>query len=155
MVGYNSDPGESSYWDTKKRTFDFLEDVGYDKPGIIPSDKSNFLYYYKQALKFGNLKVAEKYLKKYMDAGGSLKGMKISIKMSSPLGGIPKKHRNAFLASLDEKQKESLRRAQEWYNKTYSGSVSAPSMGGGGIGYSPKKRKKKKAMSFRQLKMKQ
>ena len=116
---YTSDPGESAYWDIKKAGFDFLEKQGRDRPGIIPSDKSNALYYYKQALRYGDLSAAEKYLTKYAELGGTLKGMKISVEASAPVAGIPVNLREAFLGSLTAEQRKSYGLAVEWYERTF------------------------------------
>jgi len=116
---YTSDPGESAYYDVKKWSYDYLEDEGVEKPGIIPTTRSNALYYYKQALKYGDLQAAARYLKKYEELGGTEKGRKISVKASMPLGSLPKKMRKGFKESLDKKQLETLNKAEEWYNRTY------------------------------------
>jgi len=116
---YTSDPGESAFWNIKKKTFDYLDKQDVQKPRITPTDKSNAMYYYKRALKYGDLKAAEKYLKSYIDHGGTRKGMKISIKTSGPFGNLSKKDRRKFLKTLTEKDKETLAIAEKWYRETY------------------------------------
>ncbi|MFH0844286.1 MAG: hypothetical protein V1930_02330, partial [Pseudomonadota bacterium] len=118
---YTSEPGEQAYYDIKKRGFDYLEKLGIEKPGITPTSKSNALYYYKQALKYGDLKAAEKYLKKYKGLGGTLSGIKISVKASGPLASIPRKHRFKFLKGLSEKERKTYDLAKKWYKETYTG----------------------------------
>ena len=116
---YSSDPGESAYYDVKKYAFDFLDKEGIEKPSIIPSSKSKALYYYKQALKYGDLKAAEKYLGKYKELGGNMRSLKISVAASHPVWTIPKNLRFKFKRSLTGKQKETYDMAVEWYNNTY------------------------------------
>ena len=116
---YTSDPGEASFWNIKKTAYEYLDKIDAEKPRISPTNKSNAMYYYKKALKYGDLKAAEKYLKKYIDLGGTRKGMKLSIKYSSPLGMMSGKRRRAFLKTLTEKEKQTLKIAEEWYKETY------------------------------------
>ncbi len=116
---YSSDPGEQAYYDVKKKIFDFLDKQGVERPSIIPTTKSNALYYYKQALKFGDLKAAEKYLKKYKKLGGNFKGIKISIRASAPIASLPKKYRTRFLMSLSSTDKKTYNLANNWYRKMY------------------------------------
>jgi diguanylate cyclase (GGDEF)-like protein len=121
LGSYNSDPGESAYYDIKKWQRDYLDRHGIEKPSISPTDKGNALYYYKQALRYGDLKAAKKYLEKYIELGGKRKGIKLSIELSHPLGGLPKKQKAGFMKSLTPKQKETYDRALTWYRETYRG----------------------------------
>jgi hypothetical protein len=116
---YTSDPGESAFWNTKKKTFDYLDKLDVQKPRITPTDKANAMYYYKRALKYGDLKAAEKYLRIYIDKGGTPKGMRLSIKTSEPLGSLTKKDKLKFIKTLTEKEKETLAIAEKWYRETY------------------------------------
>jgi len=116
---YTSDPGESAYYDVKKASFDFLDKEGIEKPGFIPTTKSNALYYYKQSLKYGDLSAAKRYLEKYKKLGGTLGGIKISIKATHPLASVPKRLRRKFLRSLNKKQRKSYNIALKWYRLHY------------------------------------
>jgi DNA repair protein RadC/GNAT superfamily N-acetyltransferase len=111
---YTSDPGEMAYYDTTRKVVEWKEDAGPD-----PKDKSDAVYYYKQALKYGDLKAAEKYLRAYYDLGGNDKGLAASIKRAHPLGMIPKKDQPKFIETLSPEELEKLRLAEEWYNSTY------------------------------------
>ena len=88
---------------------------------MIPTDKANALYYYKQSLRYGDLPAAHKYLKKYQELGGSLNGMEISVKRSAPLGGFPAALRGKFIKSLSPDQRDKLALAEQWYNNVYKG----------------------------------
>jgi len=118
---YSSDPGEGAYWGIKKAGFDFLDKEGRSRPSMIPTDKANALYYYKQSLRYGDLPAAHKYLKKYQELGGSLNGMEISVKRSAPLGGFPAALRGKFIKSLSPDQRDKLALAEQWYNNVYKG----------------------------------
>jgi hypothetical protein len=67
----------------------------------------------------GDTDAAVRYLKKYLALGGSLKGLKISIKRQHPLGGLPAAHRLRFMAQLTPEDKETVKRAIAWYRKVY------------------------------------
>ena len=117
---YTADPGEASYYQFKKSVFDYLDKISSPKPYIIPTSRQNALYYYKQSLKYGDLKTAKKYLDQYLTKyGGTRKGIKTSIKMTHPLASIPNKHRRKFFKSLDSEQKDVYKRALDWYNRIY------------------------------------
>ena len=119
LVVYSSDPQEIAYHEIRQEANKFLDKYKLTKPGIEPTDRSNALYYYKQALKFEDVKAAHKYLKKYAEMGGTIRGLKISIKLAHPLAGIPVKHRTAFVSSLNKEDKQRLRRGIQWYEQTY------------------------------------
>ena len=116
---YTSDPGEQAYYDIKAKTFDFLDDKGIERPSVTPTKKSNALYYYKQALKFGDLKAAHKYLGIYMELGGTDTGIEQSVKRSAPLGSLAKKDHREFLATLTPEEYDRYELALAWYNDTY------------------------------------
>ena len=116
---YSAEPGEAAYWNIKKVGFDFLDKEGVEQPSIMPTDRSNALYYYKQALKYGDLGAAQKYLREYVKLDGTLKGIDISIEKSSPTYHIPPKLREKFLRSLDPKERDTLKLAEDWYKRTF------------------------------------
>ena len=118
---YSSDPGESAYYNTMAWAHEYLDKMGEDTFAFTPNKKSNYLYWYKQGLKFGDLKAAEKYLKLYAEEGGTPKQMAASVKRAHPLNMIPSKFRAGFQESLSPEQLVTLERAIDWYFKTYQG----------------------------------
>ncbi len=117
--GYMSDPGEMAYYDVRNLIYRYLDNQGIERPSGRPTDKGIALHYYKQALKYGDLGSARKYLQQYMEMGGSRKGMSMSIKRSSPLAALPKAERRKFLSSLSKEQRKKLALAEQWYKMTY------------------------------------
>jgi hypothetical protein len=119
LVTYSADPGEAAYHDSRRMVFDFLKAQNVEKPMVDPTNRSNALYYYKQSIKFGDAKAAEKYLQQYKDLGGKLKYLKVSIKRAHPLAGLPKKYRTRFYNRISKEDKVIIRRGTKWYKETY------------------------------------
>ena len=119
MVLNYSDPGEQAYYTARKYVFDWLDDHGKEKPSIIPTNQSNALYYYKQALKYSDFEAAERYLKKYKDLGGKMQNIGASIKRAAPMASMKLADRYKFKQSLSPEQRETLSIATSWYKKHY------------------------------------
>jgi len=120
LLSYTSDPGEIAYYGMKSKLYDWVEDkTGESTSGFTPDRKSNALYYYKQAFKYGDEEAIKKYYDEYIELGGSDKNMAKSIKRSAPLGGLSKKEVREFKASLDKADMNALNEAIRWYNLTY------------------------------------
>lgn len=111
-----TDPGEASYFHIRRLQFDFLRKRmkgmvgGFDK-----NERQLALYYYKRAKRFNDEAAERKWLAEYVKLGGTLRGMKQSIEMSEPLGGMSKKDRISFLRSLTPDDREALALARRWY----------------------------------------
>lgn len=119
LATYSSNPGEIAYHEVRKEANEWLEKQKVERPAVEPTSKSNALYYYRQALSYGDDKAALKYLKDYKALGGTTKGMKQSIKLAHPMAGIPSRYKFKFMQSLDEGEKARLKYAVKWYNETY------------------------------------
>lgn len=123
LVGYQTDPGEAAYFDTRGVARKFMERKGVN-PGYFHADsnsKSAALYNYKKALQYGDLDTAKKYLDKYMSLGGSRKGLKISVRLASPEAWVPKNYRAEFRQSLSKSELEKYNTAMQWYRDVYGG----------------------------------
>jgi hypothetical protein len=119
LVTYTTEPGVQAYYDTRRVVFDWKDKHGLESGGGSPTKKGNALYYYRQALKYGDLKAAKKYLQKYYDLGGTKQGKATSIRMAHPLSGIRKKDRFKFKKEMRPAEKKRLEQAMDWYQKTY------------------------------------
>ena len=119
LLIYTSDPGEQAYYDIRNLVIDHKKKTGDERPSGRPTNKGNALYYYRQALKYGDFEAAERYLVKYYEYGGKRTGIKASIKRAHPLSGIKKMQRRQFKKDLSPAEQKTLERAIEWYDKTY------------------------------------
>jgi len=119
LLIYDADPGETSYYTMRQRIYDFLDEKEVPSPSGSPTERSNALYYYKQSVKLKDEDLADYWYEKYMELGGSAKGMKASIKKGEVLAPLPKAYRDEFIQSLDNEDMDVLRMAEAWYDKTY------------------------------------
>jgi hypothetical protein len=119
---YTADPEEAAYNEARSMAFKYKEDIGKGGGDFTPSDKANALYYYRQALKWGDGPAAYKYLKLYATKyDGTIRGLKTSIQRAHPLGTLAKKDRLRFIYQLSPKDRETVRRAIRWYRDRYKG----------------------------------
>jgi hypothetical protein len=119
LVTYTTEPGVQAYYDTRKMVFDWKKEHGLESGSGTPTKKGNALYYYKQAMKYGDIPAAKRYLQKYADLGGTYEGLQSSIKLAHPLSGIKKELRYEFKHSLSPAEVERVRKGLDWYDKTY------------------------------------
>ncbi|MGA1600534.1 MAG: hypothetical protein ACO4AU_15910, partial [bacterium] len=116
----STDPGEAAYFQILSLVRDWnRKHHGADQGSFTPSKRSNALYSYKQALRFGDFDAAERFRQQYFDLGGSPQGMSTSIRLSEPLGQLRKQDRRRFTLSLSPKERERLRRAEAWHRQVY------------------------------------
>jgi TPR repeat protein len=119
LLVYRSDPGEQAYYDTRKMVFDWLGAQGVERPSGTPTKRGNALYYYRQALKYGDFSAAKRYLGKYYEMGGTGRTLRQGIKGAHPLASIPSRKRYSFRQSLGPQDAQRLKQALEWYELTY------------------------------------
>jgi len=126
LLIYNVNPGEAAYYVMRQKAFDYMKenDIDSQRPGPY-TDASNYLYYYKQALKYGNAEIAKHWYDKYAalkgnDADKIKQGINKSIENGRALNVIKnKEQRELFLKSLDQDDREILEMANKWYDTTY------------------------------------
>jgi hypothetical protein len=118
LISYTVDPGEAAYNTTRQMAIEWMKKQGKDTPSIIPNERSNYLYYHKQALRYGDKNLAEKWLKRYYDAGGKAEGLATSIRNTHPLHSLGRQ-RSEFMKTLSPSEKAVVDRAEKWYQKVY------------------------------------
>lgn len=116
---YRTDPGEAAYFDMKSRVAKYLDEHDKPRSSAEPTEKGNALYYWKRSVQWGDSAAAKKWEGEYRRLGGTGRGMKQSISMSEPLGGISKKDRGQFRAQLTPAERDVLDMANTWYNRIY------------------------------------
>ncbi len=119
MFVYDTDPGQNAYWNARKQVWDWKRAMGYEDSSTTPTNRSNALYYYKQAIRYGDFDAARKYYMQYLEHGGKRKGIAESVKRAHPLAGIPKKYQKWYVIQLSEKERKTLRSALAWYQDVY------------------------------------
>lgn len=119
LLLYNASPGEAAYYAVREKVYDFLDEKGIERLSGEPTKKSNTLYYYKQALKYGDEELAKDWLKKYYDLGGTEEGMRRSIDKGEVLSPIPTRFRDEFIKTLDKDDIELINISSKWYDNTY------------------------------------
>lgn len=119
LLTYNTDPGEAAYNAVRHIKYQWMEKQGMEADKTIPGKRSNALYYYKQALRYKNEKLADKFLAEYENLGGTDKGLKTSIDRSHPLSGLNKSQKEDFLDSLSPGERTVVERAEDWFDKVY------------------------------------
>lgn len=119
LLTYKTDPGEASYYDSMTLVRDYLEEQGAETPDISPTKKSNALYYYKQAKKYGDKKAQDKYLQEYFSLGGRRQDLMKSVRRADPLAILPIKYRGKFMKSLDADEKDTFKKGRNWWRETY------------------------------------
>lgn len=117
IIAYSNDPAEAAYWNTRKTVYEFLDKQGHETASYTPTKRSNAMYYYKQARRFGDDKAAEKFLREYVELGGTLRGFMESAERSSPLGSLPAGIREDFEDSLSTEERRDMEIAEEWYER--------------------------------------
>jgi hypothetical protein len=119
LAAYSNDPGEIAYYTMRQKITEFLDDNEVNRPSITPSDRSNVLFYYKQAIKWGDKKAEEHWLQKYYNMGGTDQGLKSSITKGELISIVPKDLREKWEKSLTPDEKELYDIANKWYDNMY------------------------------------
>lgn len=117
---YENDPGESAYNNIRRLAAKYLEKNGKESVAAEPTTRSKALYYYKQALRYGDEEAAGKYKEDYFAAGGTREGIKNSINKAHPMSLLPLNQRAKFRQSLTPDEEQTLKQAIDWYREVYA-----------------------------------
>lgn len=117
---YENDPGEAAYNDIRRSAAKYLEKNGKEAVAGEPTARGNALYYYKQALRFGDEAAVERYREEYIAAGGTRAGIGKSIAKAHPMAMLPLDQRAKFRQALSAEELETLQQGIDWYRQVYA-----------------------------------
>ena len=121
-VIYRRDPGEIAYNEGRGIAYDWLQrEKGQSFEGGFSTPRGNAMRDYRTALRYGDREAAAKALDEMVKLGVDAGDFSAMVKRAAPLGPIPKKDQAAFIAQLTEDERQTMVRAQEWYNATFLG----------------------------------
>src|SRR5690606_22559682 len=110
------DPAETAYSEIISKKYDWLtKKKGMAGADARPSAKSNALYYFKKAIRYGDKEAADRYLMQYFEYGGTVDGLRQSLRTLDPLYGMSDAEKAAFISQLTERERYMLQKAQEFY----------------------------------------
>ena len=117
---YSIDPGEAAFQDAYELKGRFMKTIqkGGDFQGIS-SPKSTAIYNYKTAIRYKDKEAVNKYLQEYANLGGTKQGFTQSIKTLHPLFGLNLEERKQFEMSLNEDDKNRVKKAIEFYGQIF------------------------------------
>jgi N12 class adenine-specific DNA methylase len=122
LVTYSTDPGEAAYWAVRGDMYKWLRRHDVEMGGSQPTRKGNALYWYKQAIRYGDVEAAARYWKKYQDLGGTQMGAARSVRMADPRRvppGVAKRHYYQWYKELTPEKRKLMDQAVTWYNDVY------------------------------------
>jgi hypothetical protein len=115
LLSQTIDPGEAAYYGIRQKAADFMAAKGKASDAPMPREIDNDLFYYRQAIKWGEPELAQKWLAEYYANGGTPVRARQSLKRSAPMESVPIRDRAAFLKSLDDDDRGMLEEAKRWY----------------------------------------
>jgi hypothetical protein len=124
---YTTDMEEATYYLARGQAMRYAEKKNGDsyKPGR-PTKQQNYLYQYRKAQQWGQPDAAERWLGKYLDAGGTLEGMDRSLDRQHPLSVLPQKDWTDYLLTLNPSERKELDQAIAYFQKRLSSSSVDP-----------------------------
>ena len=113
---YYAEPGQAQYYATRDDKSKWMRDTLGRKGGYAStSDRTEALFNFKLATRFGDQKAADKYLAEYHQLGGTKDGLKQSLRSMHPLSGLSVPDEMEFLMQLTEKESHDLDKAEQFF----------------------------------------
>jgi hypothetical protein len=120
LLTFRTDMAEANYWVARANVMEWRKKQGMDTQPRSFTDQRNALYYYRKAQQYGDKRGEEHWLDRYLDLGGTVKGMRGSLDRQHPLSGLTQKQKSAYLTTLTEAQRKDLIRATKYYAEKLS-----------------------------------
>lgn len=111
---------EAYFWDIYDLRDQYYISQGREPlPPYPPSttERSKALYQFRTAVRYNDSEAAKRYLELYMSLDGDLNGIKASARAITPLQGMSKEDREAFVSSLTGHDKYVYEKGMEFYAK--------------------------------------
>jgi hypothetical protein len=124
-----ANPGEESYYAIRHVRTQWEKKQGKPDRDFAPTERSNALYYYNRAKRFGDEELAAKWMEEYFAAGGTPAKLQRDRKARAPLTGMNFKDRMAFLKTLTETERKLLTLATEWHQNRPQAEKEDPAAG--------------------------
>lgn len=121
VIIYKTDPGQAAYSDIYEEKKRFLKKIGKGGEGFWLTPRGDALYNMKLALRYKDDKAAEEYFTEYLTLGGSIDGLKTSLRNMNPLSGLTQIERITFMSQLNEEDKRNLTKALIFYDEVLLG----------------------------------
>lgn len=121
MLTLRVDPAEAAYWEIRDVAARWLEEQNIESAAAEPTRRANALYYYRQAVAWGDRAAERRWLKRYYLLGGTPEGLRASITRAHPLGAVPARYRGLFLDSLRGEDLRLYLLAERWWSRRYGG----------------------------------
>jgi|GEM_PF-3263742 len=122
LLTYTTDPGENAYWDVRSDMYKWMRRNNIETGRTVPTSRGNALYWYKQSLRYGDLRGAEKYLRRYKELGGTERSKRQSIRMADPrrtAPGMSRKYFSQYKRQMSPADKKRMEQAVTWYKNVY------------------------------------
>jgi hypothetical protein len=121
------DADEAVYWNARTNVSSYAEKIGKPSQAAEATKKSNALFYYRQALKWGDENAARRYLDEYTllskaeghDDEEVKKGLEKSMQKAHPLGGLDSEKWGEYIRSLNQEDRNQLVLALGFYKNAY------------------------------------
>lgn len=118
---YRADPLQSAYSATFEERQAWLKDQGKEREGFMLTPAGQALYNLRLAVRYEDDEAQKVYLRKYLEGGGDMQGLKQSFRMMHPLGTLSQENQQAFVAQLDGRARVDLAKAIQFYDQVLLG----------------------------------
>ncbi len=117
LVIQRQDPGSAAYTDWSGIESRFLEKIGKERGIHFRSPRSEALRNVSRAIQQKDAEAEAYWREKYVELGGTKKGMEASVRALAPLYGMSRVERDQLLATLDAADRKILKRAETYYKE--------------------------------------
>ncbi len=120
MIAYKQFEGQGAYYDIRREVREYLRAQGVAQGAWIsePNARNQALMYLRLALVYEDAAALEKYMREYLNAGGTIDGIRTSLRNMDPLYGLKAQRKKDFAENwLDEEGRRRLLMAERYYNE--------------------------------------